>query len=188
MKKSSKIMVLVFICLLACVGLVSADKPVLAPGDTSDAGITPYIVDSNIKTCAGLAAAGVPCTGTEFDIQSPYPGTYDLGTGQTITIDQIDDHTIAWSTVTNTKVSCIFMKGADGGDVYSYCYPAGSNSGDSGLTTAKVNGNYAGISHIVLCYITAVYPPPVPEFPTVALPVGMLIGLVGLVYFVRTRE
>ena len=31
-------------------------------------------------------------------------------------------------------------------------------------------------------------PPPAPEFPTLALPAGMIIGLVGLVYFVRGRE
>ena len=31
-------------------------------------------------------------------------------------------------------------------------------------------------------------PPNVPEFPTVALPAGMLVGMVGLVYYVRGRE
>ena len=31
-------------------------------------------------------------------------------------------------------------------------------------------------------------PPPVPEFPSVALPAGMVIGVVGLVYFVKGRE
>ena len=29
---------------------------------------------------------------------------------------------------------------------------------------------------------------PAPEFPSLALPAGMLIGMVGLVYFVRGRE
>lgn len=29
---------------------------------------------------------------------------------------------------------------------------------------------------------------PVPEFPTLALPVGMMIGLVGLVYIIKNRE
>jgi hypothetical protein len=31
-------------------------------------------------------------------------------------------------------------------------------------------------------------PPPVPEFPTFALPAGMIIGMVGAVYFIKGRE
>jgi hypothetical protein len=31
-------------------------------------------------------------------------------------------------------------------------------------------------------------PPPVPEFPSVALPMGMIIGIVGLVYVIKGRE
>jgi hypothetical protein len=31
-------------------------------------------------------------------------------------------------------------------------------------------------------------PPPVPEFPTMALPIGMMVGMVGAVYFVKGRE
>jgi hypothetical protein len=33
-----------------------------------------------------------------------------------------------------------------------------------------------------------VYPPPAPEFPTMALPAGMIIGIVGLVYAIKGRE
>jgi len=35
---------------------------------------------------------------------------------------------------------------------------------------------------------TCVPPPNVPEFPTVALPIGMMIGIVGLVYVIKGRE
>jgi len=30
--------------------------------------------------------------------------------------------------------------------------------------------------------------PPIPEFPSLALPLGMMVGLMGCVYFIKSRE
>jgi hypothetical protein len=45
-----------------------------------------------------------------------------------------------------------------------------------------------GVQTIFLEKTTECQPPNAPEFPSMALPVGMLIGLVGLVFVIKTRE
>ena len=187
MECSSKILVMVFVCLVACVSVVSA-QPVgnFFVGNTSDGGIVPTLIDFNAGTCAAMGAG---CSGTFYKIdksgetQTPtlYSGTYDLGNGETIKITATDGTTIAWEST--AKVNCIFMKGGDGGDVYCYNPP---KAGDSGLTTTyNQNGQHHAISHIVICYSRGTS---IPEFPSLALPAAMMIGILGVVYLIKSRE
>ena len=46
----------------------------------------------------------------------------------------------------------------------------------------------AGNSIAQTTFTDSVPPPPIPEFPTVALPIGMMIGITGLVLLVKSRE
>ncbi|HUW86642.1 MAG TPA: hypothetical protein VMV55_07170, partial [Methanoregula sp.] len=134
------------------VGSASADQPVLQPGATSTAGVVPVVITGNPQTCEELG-----CTGTAVKIdksgetQTPdlYDGVYSLGS-QTITIDATTYNLIAWSAT--TRINCIYMKGANGGDLYSYCFDPPISS-DSGLTTpVNAAGTPADISHIIICY------------------------------------
>lgn len=95
----------------------------------------------------------------------------------------------------------VVKDGTDGGFFYDY-RPAGVMA-DTYLTTPidvpNPNSNPPNkpttgkeISHVNFCFGPSVYPPPppvpTPEFPTLALPLGMLIGIVGLVYSIKSRE
>jgi hypothetical protein len=73
-----------------------------------------------------------------------------------------------------------------------YDYRAGSVGGGTGPVRADTrltapqnptNSVYPGLSGIGFCGGIAT-----PEFPTIAVPVGMMIGIVGIVYVVRKRE
>ncbi len=70
-------------------------------------------------------------------------------------------------------------------NVYDYSTITGRPVTADTFLTAPVNpnnGKFPGISYIKFCGI------PAPEFPTLALPVGMIVGMVGMIYVVRTRE
>jgi hypothetical protein len=180
MRSSAKIMVLAFLVLLASVGVASAD-----PGENIKVGYTsnersivPVLIEGNPMTCRDMGCG----EGTFFKIEQPagvsYSGTYDLGSGRTITITTTDEQTIAWTS--NVDINCVFMKGGPGGD--SYCYGPGVRS-DSGLSTplGTNNNQPKGISHINICYTSSTN---VPEFPVGIIPV-FIIGLLGLVFFIR---
>jgi hypothetical protein len=46
----------------------------------------------------------------------------------------------------------------------------------------------AGVQGIFVEGLMTNRPPPVPEFPTVALPIAMMVGMVGVVQFLKKRE
>jgi hypothetical protein len=176
MRSSAKIMVLAFLFLLACVGVASAGD--IKTGYTSVSGIVPVLIEGNPMTCSDMGCSD----GIFFKIEKPegvsYSGTYDLGSGKTITITPTGEGTIAWTS--NVDITCVFMKGGPGGD--SYCYGPGVRS-DSGLSTPldTINNQPKGISHINICYKPDI---PVPEFPIGIIP-AFIIGLLGLVFFIR---
>jgi hypothetical protein len=78
----------------------------------------------------------------------------------------------------STKPVCaVLVKGATCYSVYEY-FP-GATSG-FGLT-APDNGKIHEVSHADFGFVA-------PEFPTLALPFGMMIGIVGLVHVTKKRE
>jgi len=193
MKNRAKIIFLLLVCLLSSVSMVSANNVFVMP-DTGN-GVTPIIVEGN-PTCAD-----VQCPGTELKIDLgsgvDYSGTYylDAANTQWITIvaykvaGSDDFNGINWTS--NVQMNCILMKGGSEG-ANEYCYGPGVTS-DTFLFPPinPGSGKPAGISHIVLCYTPGIYPPPppVPEFPTMILPVTFIIGMLGVVLFIqRTRE
>jgi hypothetical protein len=175
MRNNAKILILAFLFLLACVSVASAGD--IKTGYTSVNGIVPVLIEGNPMTCSDMGCSD----GIFFKIEKPegvsYSGTYNLGSGKTITITPTGEGTIAWTS--NVDITCIFMKGGHGGD--SYCYGPGVRS-DSGLSTPiNPSGEPAGISHINICYTPDI---PVPEFPIGIIP-AFIIGLIGLVVFIR---
>jgi hypothetical protein len=189
MKNGYKLLIVGILCFMAIVGFASAAS---VPGQPL-AG-----TDAKLFTCDKVM--GVEYGQYKFDpvrpVDDPIPyGTYnDPFNVLTIVVPSIlspSYNSIDFTSPSYKVMGVIVKDGIDGAFFYDY-RPGGTN-GDTYLTTPDQcppkNNCPKGISHVNFCFTTGPYvPPPVPEFPTVALPVGMLIGLVGLVYFVRIRE
>ena len=183
-------------CLLSSVSMVSANAVFVMPD--SGNGITPKIVEGN-PTCEDLGC------GEELRIQKPddYVGTWTY-TGEwcledkpwscvDVTAIVLESEEVGINWTSDFPVNCVFMKGGNiGGN--QYCYqsaPGGTSNGDTLLyTPINPSGKPAGISHINFCYDPALVPPPpqAPEFPSFALPVAMIVGIIGLVYTIKARE
>jgi hypothetical protein len=191
MKIYVKIITVLFICLLACISVASAgDYIPPQPWPITENGITGCWTVGN-PTCSDLGC------GTQFKVETEgtYTNEWCLSFGNCISIEAITESDgaetkevgINWTS--DFPVNCVFMKASPGG--YLYCYENPSK-GDNFLYTAKVKDtdNRHEISHILFCYDPSeIYPPPeVPEFPSVAVPVALIIGIGGLVFLVRSRE
>ena len=188
MSKITKILVMGFIILFACIGIASASPPVLTPIipppytiEPSDAGKLPtyYEGATNIK-CADIEG----CAGSSIKIESAdlqTPGTY-YADGVSITVYAPVNGIIRVDWTSSGPVSCVILKAATLANVYKY--DPGATS-DKGLEVPynPENTNPFNLSHIDYCNYV-----PTPEFPTMALPVGMIIGIMGLVYVSKKRE
>jgi hypothetical protein len=191
------------VILLAFVGIVSAAPPVLVAGDPSDDGIQPALVPGNVQptldACTVLGCPGDPISlvdpGNVGGVETPDSWYVDQGpqpiAGGTFTITSAANGEIAWVSE-GIQVNCVYLKGGNAGDNYDYyteyCYNGIVNQEDSGVHTPIVaSGAPAMISHIIVCADPLIVNN-APEFPTLAVPVGMMIGIVGLVYVVRKRE
>jgi hypothetical protein len=168
MDKRFKLLVVGLLVLMAVVGVVSA-------WDSFE-----YVAGDN-PTCADLNCAG-------DSLKIDYPSEDDTGTyhvdGITIVISEVNDIIyISWSSP--TKITCVIVKAAHGANVYRY--NGDGSTGDFGLVSPPPNDTNtdtsASISHLTFCGNI-----PAPEFPTLALPVGMMLGFAGVVYVVRKRE
>jgi hypothetical protein len=179
MKQSLKFVVLL-ICLFTCVTVVSAART--GPIYISNAG------GGGTETCAmlGQDIPGFDCTGiVQYKTpSSPGSGHYTDGSFVVdITITGTGPYYVAWTS--NLPVKAVITK--DGGPwVNAYTYDPGVMS-DSGLEVPQnPAGAFGGISHISFCYSPGI---PTPEFPTMVLPAGLLIGIFGAVLFIqRTKE
>jgi hypothetical protein len=85
-----------------------------------------------------------------------------------------------------TKTTFTEYPNASGAFIVEYVidFQVGNNEGTYTVEAMDSASNI--ITHIT--FTDTVPPPPVPEFPTVALPVGMMIGIAGLVLLVKSRE
>ena len=167
-------MIIGILCLMAIVGFASAHTPTVIPGASQN----------EAKTCAYQIEGSV-----EFKLDPVPDGTYSAGASNVLSIvkpSEVPGSEESFDFTSTVAVLGVIVKdGNDGANFYNFG-PSGIMGHD--YLTTPFDGN-KGISNIHFCFAAGSYPPPVvPEFPTVALPVGMLIGLVGLVYFVRTRE
>ncbi|MDG6257093.1 MAG: hypothetical protein QCH35_05780 [Methanomicrobiaceae archaeon] len=80
-------------------------------------------------------------------------------------------------------VTCVIVKGGSGANLYSYYleYPEGLLE-----DTVLLPPDIYAVSHITFCGYKGDVP--VPEFPTLALPAGLLVGMLGLVFAVRKKN
>jgi len=76
----------------------------------------------------------------------------------------------------------VIVKAATEANVYHYSVYEGGSRSDTYLVPP---GIYA-VSHITFCGYKGDVP--VPEFPTLALPAGLLVGMLGLVFAVRRKN
>jgi hypothetical protein len=168
MHKRLKLLIIGLLLLMAFVGVVSA-------WDSFE-----YVAGEN-PTCADLN-----CAGDSLKIE--YPDEDDTGSynvdGITIVISEVGDFIyISWSSP--TKITCVIVKAAHGANVYRY--NGEGSTGDYGLVSPPPNvkntDRSASISHLTFCGNI-----PTPEFPTLALPVVMMIGMVGIIYGIKKRE
>ena len=199
MKTGLKI-VIFLVCLLASVSVASAGT--IERGYTTTAGVDADLLSGfNAVTCEQLyAKEQLGCTGNTLYIPTtPWSGVYDVGNYKLTLTER--NNVVQWTST--AKINCIFLKSGNGGDAYNYsgyCYPSTGNpiSADSRLSTPLECNNAnpkvctpKDISHIVVCYDNTYVPPPptpTPEFPSLALPAGMMIGILGLVFLVKSRE
>lgn len=188
MQIHGKIILVGILVMLACTGIVNADKPVLDPGTTSFYGVEPVVASGNTVTCTSAGCSGT----TTFEIEEGNDGTYDgqycidAEENQCITIDAnkvLDsdgENSIDWSSTFD--VTCIILKGNDGYDTY-YCTDD-HQRGDKWMSppTNPVNQKPAAISHILVCYAPGVS---VPEFPTWFMSLVGIACLAGLLVVFR---
>ena len=100
-----------------------------------------------------------------------------------------DRKLVTWTS--NWPASAVITKDGGGQHVFVYRYDGETSdklspSNYGGIEIPPNANTYGEISHITFCYGEPEFP--APEFPTIALPMAMLIGVVGVVYLVRKRE
>ncbi len=92
----------------------------------------------------------------------------------------------------NFDIEQVIVHGGNlGSNIYDYRTTSGGPGpvrADTRLTAPLMTNNQGVQSYPGLSVIDFCGGPAVPEFPTLALPVGMMIGIVGLVYFVKKRQ
>jgi hypothetical protein len=153
-----------------------------------------------LKSCAELEAAGYgygDCDGTKIDINGVSPNvpyTFDLLDSNLVKVGEVtlvfsgtvDDpkQYVAWTST--IPICAVVVADGEPAGAYLYEYDPAAYS-DSGLTTPinPESGNYPDISYVLFCYKPYI---PTPEFPTLAVPVGLLIGVVYAVGTVRARR
>ena len=158
--------------------VAAADFGILNFPDASDAGIVPITDDNaDLNSCRDL---GLDSTGYCY-VGSEDTGTCSNPDGFSATFDASDLDDITWSA--NSFVDAVVVKdGSAMGNAYVY-HPNDLMS-DGGLWTPRPDVGEGSLSHIFFCYSST----PVPEFPVVALPVGLIIGFLGVVVFIRSTK
>jgi hypothetical protein len=137
--------------LVSVLALASAARADVSPGETSDAGVAPVLVDGN-PTCDDLGYAnGFKATQGGSDWQS--------GTGSWGPSGETGNYTFGLTTADNKHVDwtsspdfagAVVVKGANGADSYVYQVARGH---DEGLTPpVNSSGKPADISHVQFCW------------------------------------
>lgn len=140
--------------------------------------------DTNIESLVGTEtftySDGFQVTVT---VQAKNPGPFDVTK---------DEKLVTWTS--NWPVSAVITKDGGGMHVYAYRYDAETSdllspSNYGGVEIPEnAAGNHGAISHLIFCYTPGDDQQQVPEFPALALPIGMIIGFLGLVLFVKSTK
>jgi hypothetical protein len=168
MNRGLNILVVGLFILMECIGVVTA---------ASESGVEPVRVEGNPEY-SDLAG----CTGenVRIDVGSSYPsGSQGLAVeaGQiTLTINSGTD--IEWES--DVPISCVIVKCGNAANVYRY---KGGATEDRGLIPPDYTAGDSGRSSPGYSGIAAI-----PEFPAIAMPVGILIGTIGLIYAVKKKN
>jgi hypothetical protein len=186
-KNRLKLMIIGLLCLMAFVGVVSAAvAPFTDRAMTSSVTCPDYSIGFRVEDKPDVTVPINPTFLTDGTYCDQVTGTncvylhfYHIGQAGT------DINAFDFSAAT-FDVQEVVVKGSTKERVYDYSTVNPKPvTADTLLSTPPfvVGGNkYPAISHINFCGIAT------PEFPTIAVPVGMLIGIVGIVYVVRKRE
>jgi len=161
-----KIMIgLVLVALIACIGAVSATRT------------GPLYWEAPQLHCTDIIS-----NYAEYETGSS-SGTFTNSDGFRVTVNVADSQNIGWSS--NWPVVAVIAH--DGGDYLNYYLYTPGQMSDTGLKTPfNHGGNPGAVSYLRFCYSEGTS---APEFPAVALPVGMIIGFLGLVLYIRgTKE
>ena len=193
MKKSVLIMTLIVASLVICVAGVSA-----LPTSTAWPVPNPDAYCANVPNgVPGCFEARFEAGTTNIEDVGTHTHYYTDGAGNSFGVEVTvtgsteasggPGYSITWKS-SGPVYAVIAKDGAN--DAIIWYYAGGATSDNVPLGPIPKGG---AISHIAFCFGPGnwgPYPPPpqVPEFPTIALPMGMLVGMVGLVYFVRNRE
>lgn len=188
MKKYGKIVMVSILVMLAFIGVASAIPFTTLPGDPGtvkcddariigfDDGDSVFYIDPvSLTWDDGEQFFDTPAGRIWIDAKTEAMGQY-----------------FNWRTETWAP-EVILVKGGPAANVYNYITYADATPGvadtmeDFGLHAPdnpdNPNGIWYGISHIDFCGGV-----PTPEFPTIALPVGMIIGFLGIVSLVRGKK
>jgi hypothetical protein len=160
---------LISIILIACTGIVSATVT------------GPVFYDHKNVQCSDIMPG---YTGMMFEAaNNGVSGSFTNSTDKFhVNVLVEDSQDIIWSS--NYPVDAVITK--DGGNYVNYYLYDPAAISDSGLKTPfNPSGQPGAVSHLRFCYHVATT---APEFPAIALPIGMLIGLLGLVLIIRTKE
>jgi hypothetical protein len=192
--KKQLIVGLILVVLMACVSVVSAYP---SHPWKSDAGVMPTVVAYPINPHC-------PAGTTEYKIDSdvfgqPIPtGSYSNGLGFSVKINVMDPGNIYWGEATEPVHTVIVKDGkyyAESGNwanVYTYVPTPRAGYTDNSLYVPPMDIDslkFGQVSHITFCYTEDDDQQQVPEFPALALPVGMIIGFLGIVLYIRgTKE
>jgi len=192
MQKNGRIIVVSILVLLALVGIASASIPFTTQDAKNN---LPGRPQGTVK-CEDVV--GFVWGGQVYTIEDVQL-TFDDGeqvfevAGHHIWIDAKTDPTMGqyvdWRADFGPEL--LIVKGGTLANIYNYKDYADATPGvadtlsDTGLHAPynPHNEKWYGISHIDMCDYNAV-----PEFPTVALPVGMLIGFLGIVTVFHARK
>ncbi|MDG6257094.1 MAG: hypothetical protein QCH35_05785 [Methanomicrobiaceae archaeon] len=152
------------------------------------ASVDPVEVDGN-PTCGDICPCDPACVQIakfEADPQEGEVGIADPATDGGVTISNItykegeEPMSFDWVS-TEADIYHVIVKAATEANVYHYyVYEGGSRS-----DTYLIPPGTQAISHITFCGKEGIV---VPEFPTLALPAALLVGMLGLVFAVRRKN
>jgi hypothetical protein len=182
MQENGKIILISILVLLAVAGFASASpvEPILIPKSDSP---NPTCEKLNLigfqvgDQIAWIEAASISMNDGYDPFVTPYG---------TIYIDAYDTDVgpvFDWYTVGFAPEVITVHGGSLGTNLYDYRTTPALEMADTELhSPMNPSGKWAGLSVIQLCgYVT-------PEFPTIALPAGMIVGFLGIVTLVRGRK
>jgi hypothetical protein len=144
-----------------------------------------------------LLVPAVQATDTSYRTNPQHTGIYDAPATQ-------PNNVLKWSyderagSITGTSEpagAAIKLDGSDTGEITPYTFD-NQNAGAHTLEISLAGYELASKTVTVAAgtTLTADFPLvpvsdiPAPEFPTLALPVGMVLGLIGVIYHIRTRK